>query len=280
MSVHLIANSIWHNPGNRGRRLRKGFAAVAWQWHKRASGSVRTLRLVNGMRFNAYPDCVVSSSLIYADWPEHDELMLLRRSLMQSNIVIDVGANVGHVSLLLADLVGARNIVAFEPAPRAFGRLTENWILNNFPTDKLFNMAVGASPGAVFIESDEHPTTTLQVSEEPAGARSIRVPLVRLDDYRHEWKGYAVGLLKVDVEGYEPAVFEGAIGVLAEDRPRLIMFESLSGSIDSRIASILTAHRYAVFQLDESGVPDFSRSSAQNLFAVPAEIVASSGRTI
>ncbi len=210
MSVHLIANSIWQNPGNRGRRLRKGFAAVAWQWHKRASGSVRSLRLVNGMRFNAYPDCVVSSSLIYADWPEHDELMLLRRSLMPSNIVIDVGANVGHVSLLLADLVGARNIVAFEPAPRAFGRLTENWILNNFPTDKLFNMAVGASPGAVFIENDEHPTTTLQVSEDPAGARSVRVPLVRLDDYRHEWKGHAVGVLKIDVEGYEPAVFEGA----------------------------------------------------------------------
>jgi FkbM family methyltransferase len=277
MSVRLIADSIWHNPGNRGRRLRKGLAAVAWQWHKRASGSVRTVRLVNGMRFNAYPDCVVSSSLIYADWPQHNELMLLRRSLMSSDIVIDVGANVGHVSLLLADLVGGKNIVAFEPAPLAFCRLSENWTLNNLPKDKLFNMAVGASPGVVFIENDDHPTTTLQVSEAPAGARSVRVPLVRLDDYRREWEGHAVGLLKIDVEGYEPAVFDGALGVLAEDRPRLIMFESLSGSIDSRIASILTAHRYAVFQLDESGVPDFSGSSAQNLFAVPAEIVANSG---
>jgi FkbM family methyltransferase len=272
MSVPLIAYSIWSNPGNRGKRLRKTVAAVAWQLHKLAIGSVRTLRLANGMHFNAYPDCVVSSSLIYADWPEHRELTFVRSALMPGDVVIDVGANVGHVSLLLADLVGGQNVVAFEPASLAFSRLKENWELNDLPTDKLFRAAVGASPGNVFIDNDEHPTTTLEVSDVSTGTRTVEVPLVRLDDYRPLWAGCRVGLLKVDVEGYEPEVFEGARCLLRDDRPRLVMFESLLGEIDKRIACALAAHKYAVFQLDYGSRPDFSRSSAQNLFAVPEEL--------
>jgi hypothetical protein len=85
VSVRLVASSIWSNPGNRGSRLRRTIAAVAWQLHKRAIGSARCLRLANGMLFKPYPDCVVSSSLIYADWPEHDELMLLRRMLSRGH---------------------------------------------------------------------------------------------------------------------------------------------------------------------------------------------------
>src|SRR4051812_22627479 len=71
VSLRLITKSVWTNPGNRGKRLRKTIQAVSWQVQKRATGSVRVLRLPNGTRFSAHPDCVVSSNLIYADWPEH-----------------------------------------------------------------------------------------------------------------------------------------------------------------------------------------------------------------
>src|SRR5205823_15067838 len=117
MSFRLITKSIWANPGNRGKRLRKTLAALAWQCEKRTLKATRILTLPNNVRFKAYPDCVVSSALIYADWPEYHELMFLRRYLRASELVIDVGANVGHISLLLADVVGPRNVFALEPTP-------------------------------------------------------------------------------------------------------------------------------------------------------------------
>jgi hypothetical protein len=134
----------------------------------------------------------------------------------------------------------------------------------------LSQMAVGASRGEVFIEAEDRPTTTLRVSEAAAG-RCARVPQVSLDDCRHLWTGRAIGFLKVDVEGYEPDVFEGSRRVLSDDRPRLIMFESLSGALDARVYRIFAEHDYTVFQLDGHGRPDFSRLSAQNLFACPKE---------
>jgi FkbM family methyltransferase len=226
------------------------------------------------MLFNAYPDCVVSSSLIYSDWPEYTELSFIRRMLRKGDSIIDVGANVGHISLLLADIVGGQNVFAFEPAPRAFHRLEENWQLNDLSTERLFQVAVGASEGEVFIDDDDHPTTTLRVSDSPSGNRAVPVPLVSLDDYRYLWAGRPVGLLKVDVEGYEHDVFQGCSALLREDRPRLIMFESLSGRLDARLATSFAEHNYAVFQLDERGAPDFVHCSEQNLFAVPKEVMA------
>ncbi|MGH7194367.1 MAG: hypothetical protein ACREJM_12680, partial [Candidatus Saccharimonadales bacterium] len=115
MSIRQVTCSVWRNPGNRGQRIRRTFAALRWQLQKRIVRSPRTVRLANGVRFRAYPDCVVSSALIYSDWPEFHELRFLRKHLGADELVIDVGANVGHVSLLLADLVGPENVYAFEP---------------------------------------------------------------------------------------------------------------------------------------------------------------------
>ena len=145
MSVRHVFHSVWRNPGNRHRKIRKSLDAIHWQLHKRLVRTPRELRLASGTRFKAYPDCVVSSALIYSDWPEFREFQFIRSVLKSGDVVIDVGANVGHVSLLLSDISGPENIFAFEPTPVSFRRLTENWQLNGWPTTNLFPHAVGRS---------------------------------------------------------------------------------------------------------------------------------------
>ena len=49
------------------------------------------------------------------------------------------------------------------------------------------------------------------------------------------------------------------------------MFECLNGEVDPTIAQVLKKCGYLVFQLSDSGIPDWSHYSAQNLFAVPEE---------
>jgi FkbM family methyltransferase len=267
MSFKLVAQSIWENPGNEGKRIRKSLAAVGWQLQKRLLGSTRQLTLPNGVRFKAYPDCVVSSALIYSDWPEYHELMFARSLLRHGNAVLDVGAYVGHVSLLLADVVGPENLFAFEPTPVSFDRLTENWRLNGWEDDRLFQIAVGATSGNARFEEADQPNTMASMSQ----GGETEVPLRPLDSFRDHWRDQSVGLLKIDVEGYELQVFRGGDAVLRKDRPRLIMFESLDGTLDKEIRNFLEERDYVVFQLDERGRPDLHGTSNQNLFAVPVE---------
>jgi protein-L-isoaspartate O-methyltransferase len=118
MSFKPITQSVWDNPGNRGKRIRKSLAAVGWQLQKRLLGTPRLLTLPNGVRFKAYPDCVVSSALVYSDWPEYHEMMFARSILRPGDVVLDVDANVGHIALLLADVVGPEKVFASSLRPR------------------------------------------------------------------------------------------------------------------------------------------------------------------
>jgi FkbM family methyltransferase len=268
MSIRLVAQSVWGNPGNRGKRLRKSLAAVGWQLQKHLVGTPRLLTLPNGVRFKAYPDCVVSSALIYSDWPEYHELMFVRGMLRTDEVVIDVGAHVGHISLLLGDVVGPENLFAFEPMPVSFERLTENWHLNGWSDDRLFQVAVGAESGHVWLDDADQPAPMASVAEEG----EIKTPLRPLDTFRNRWRDASIGFLKIDVEGYEEMVFRGAYALLRDDRPRLIMFESLEDTLDEDIRQFLSGQSYVVFQLDEWGDPVVGRTSSQNLFAAPEEL--------
>lgn len=271
MTIRLVTRSVWHNPGNRGKRLRKTFAAIIWQLQKRCTRSSYVLQLPNGLRFKLYPDCVVSSALVYADWPEYHELMFLRRMLRHDEIILDVGAHIGHISSLLGDVVGPGNIFAFEPTPVSFRRLAENWHLNGWQADGLIQAAVGATSGQTYVRDVNRPVPTNTVTDRPQYLDAVCVPLVCLDDLRHLWAGRAIGLLKIDVEGDEADVFRGSRQLLRDQRPRVIMFESLSRRLDKNVGRLLADSDYVVFQLDAEGRPNFAAQSAQNLFAVPAE---------
>src|SRR5688500_10980531 len=268
----MVFRSVWANPGNRGQRLTRSLAALGWQIQKRTVRKPRLIRLRNGVLFHAHPDCVVSSALIYSDWPEYPELMYLRSVLRRGEWIVDVGANVGHISLLLADCVGPANVLAFEPSPTAFGRLVENWRRNGWGTDNLVQAAIGDRTGWAFVDDTAQPTTTNRVHAIAPLERSVKVPLLRLDDVRERLQGRRVGLLKIDVEGFEPAVFDGARQFLREDRPRVVMFESLAGEPSPEIARVLQEAGYVMFQLNRAGRPDLSDLSNQNLFAVPSEL--------
>ena len=267
MSIKQVFKSIYLNPGNKNKKIIKTFNALNWQLRKRILKSRKIIKLPNGVLFNAYHDCVISSALIYSEWPEYNELMFLRSNLNYGDIIIDVGANVGHVSLLLADIVGINNIIAFEPTPVSFKRLVENWNLNSFPTDGLYQNAVGDRRKTVFIKNSYSPFTTNKISNMK-NYNDIEVDQVNLDGYCSHFKTKEIGLLKIDVEGYELNVFKGAREFLTYCHPKIIMFESLEGSIDKEIEQILNESGYLIFQLDGNGLKDFSRLTAQNIFAV------------
>ena len=229
-------------------------------------------KLPNGVNCEAWPDCRVSSALIYAAFPEYRELNFVRRHLYRDHVILDVGANVGHISMLLADIVGPDRIFGFEPTPIAFERMMRNWRINGWNTGNLLNVAVGAARGEVYVPATRSPVTTNQVTSNRCRNDEVPVPLLALDNILEKFAGLPVGLLKIDVEGYEPEVFRRSGILLSEVRPRLVMFESRSNTIDPVVCALLNAASYDVFELNASGKPDCNSSTAQNLFAIPREL--------
>ena len=94
------------------------------------------------MKLKAYPSCVESSLAFYVRWPDRPEIEWLRSYLRPGEAVVDVGANIGLWSLLLADVVGPENIIALEAGRVASARLRENFSLNGISPSQVLEVAL------------------------------------------------------------------------------------------------------------------------------------------
>jgi FkbM family methyltransferase len=137
--------------------------------------------------------------------------------------VLDVGANVGQYALRLRAVGYAGRIVSFEPLPEAHAELTRRAAAD--PAWQVApRMAIGERDGEVEIEvsaesdmSSILPQSALlrRISPTSAVIRRERVPVARLDEIAPAWlQRDDEVVLKIDVQGYEPQVLEGAGALL------------------------------------------------------------------
>ncbi|MFZ5784753.1 MAG: FkbM family methyltransferase [Pseudomonadota bacterium] len=139
--------------------------------------------------------------------------------------VVDVGANYGYYTLLMADAVGeSGQVIAVEPSPDAAALLAETLALNGFTgRTQLVPQALGAAPGsALLFTPDSEPKNALLVGQpDLPGGQTQEVPVTTLDALALD--GRRVDLIKVDAEGAEEAIVAGMQGVIARDRPLLVL---------------------------------------------------------
>jgi FkbM family methyltransferase len=169
--------------------------------------------------------------LMYMDILHHDWIQLLPALLAPGGVFVDVGANVGYFSLLAGGLVGTTgSVIAIEPVPRTCATLTENVKLNGFSQVLMENLALGSTSGR--LELHVPPSSIHRdylVSSLPVpGWETVSVPCVTLDALSQGWARERIDLMKIDVEGHEPAVLRGGRTLLASGRVRALVME-LSG---------------------------------------------------
>ena len=166
---------------------------------------------------------------------------LLFRLIHPGDLVIDAGANIGYMSVLAAT-AGAR-VIAFEPNPELQPILRRNLGTRG----EVRPVALGARRHeATLIAPD--PTAhnsglgRLGASTDAGG---VPVQVVTLDE---ELLGRSVAILKLDVEGVEEAVLEGAANALRDRRIRHIIFEDHHG-VPSPVMTRLRGHGYAIYSI-------------------------------
>ncbi|MFP3852767.1 MAG: FkbM family methyltransferase [Anaerolineales bacterium] len=146
-------------------------------------------------------------------------------SWIQSGMVVyDVGANIGYLTVAFAQLVGPKgSVYAFEPLPENQIRLEQAVADNNLEERiRVIEAAVGAGgQRARFLVHASGGMGKLAGSygRDTAYASQIEVEVCTLDDYVLGGQAPAPDWVKVDVEGGEGAVLQGANQLLKEVRP-------------------------------------------------------------
>lgn len=239
----------------------------------------------NGLKLNLYLGNDLSRQLFIAGCVEPNEFAFFDQILAPGMVFIDAGANDGIFTLFAAQRVGPQGKVwAFEPSEREFTRLEQNVALNELQNVNAFRVALADTEAEqdLMIAGYEHEGQNTLGGFVHQGVRLMRTERVaarRLDSLVQEAKLPTVDVIKLDVEGAEHRVIEGARTVLAQFRP-VVLFEALDpalrkqGSSRENLCGLLSSLQYRLFTFDETDglpTPADAGGSSENMIAIPAE---------
>ncbi len=229
------------------------------------------LRLVQGrhgwMLAHAADVFIGRSFIRYGECCEQ-EVQFLLQLLRAGGTVVEVGANIGTHTVPLARALAAqqRRLLAYEPQPAMFQTLCANLAVNGIGNVAAQPAACGAEPGTLYFDAPDYRSRgnfggVAMQREAAAGRTSVRC--LRLDD---ELGGERVGLLKIDVEGFELEVLRGAAGTLARCRP-LLYLENDRAEQSQALIEWLWAVGYALWwHFPRLFNPDNFAGDGENLF--------------
>lgn len=155
---------------------------------------------------------------------DEPEFEVLDRYVHPGDWVVDIGANVGHYTKKLSDLVGAAGrVLAFEPIPTTFSLLASN--VQRFPVQNvsLFNVAISdrtMAIGMALPRSSDGMANYYQAHVTSTADGEISVMTCALDSLKIENR---VSLIKIDAEGHEAFVLSGMKSLIRESMPTLII---------------------------------------------------------
>ena len=163
-------------------------------------------------------DAYIGRSLdVYGEYSE-GELTLFRQLLRPGDVAVDVGANIGALTIGMARLVAPGGaVIAFEPQRAIFDILCNNLRINNLANITAYRRAVGSAPGAIRVPPLDYAQAENFGGVALGGAQGEEVEMVTLDSLNLP----RLRLLKVDVEGMEAEVVSGARVTIARLQPAL-----------------------------------------------------------
>lgn len=198
---------------------------------------------------------------------------VIRRYAKPGTAAVDVGANLGFLSLAMADCVGSGGrVFAVEPNAALHGYLARLMHLNAIDNVELSCCACTETAGTVRFAVDRNDHTQFGISEDGTSQVEAR-PL----DAVLAGNSLPVSLLKIDVEGHEPEVLKGARATLRKHRPTVVFETGLHSAAQiEAIGELLEEADYDVIGvINEWGVEERALSATMtsgshcNVLALP-----------
>ncbi|MEO8471020.1 MAG: FkbM family methyltransferase [Chryseolinea sp.] len=186
---------------------------------------------------------------------EKGTLNILNLFLREGDVFVDVGANIGLMTVYAATKVGSRGrVLSFEANPDTKRILDENVELNRLDNVTTFGFALGSAAGTSILYSNlsiNRGSASLNKLDEQSQQYSIEIR--RLDNVQEAKRD--LKLMKVDVEGWELEVMKGSGSILSSpSAPGLVvecntLTSSIGGKTSALYDFIKTVNSYKVFRL-------------------------------
>jgi FkbM family methyltransferase len=251
--ARLIRFYTFHTPLRKGRHRLANQALARW----RDQPAALEIQTQAGDRLVVDPRSTMWRYAYFHGEYEPALSRLVTRVVRSGDVCLDIGANVGWYTVLLRRLVGPSGAVhAFEPNPPVFERLVENLAMASRPPNVRLH-ALGLGPEAL--------SATLHVFEGIADGHAslsdqgrdrfstVSCPVCRLDDVLRAEGLDRVSFVKMDVEGAELGVLQGAGLLFAQATPPVWLIE-------------MARDTTVPFGYEPGTLIDFLRSSAAYLF--------------
>jgi FkbM family methyltransferase len=203
----------------------------------------------------ASPRNAEARSIFTHGFSEYALAHLLGKMIGRDWICVDVGANQGEYTILTAQHATGGQVYAFEPVELIYDRLQANIRLNGLTNVTVTRSAVHRYDGTCSFYINRNPRRIGLSSLSPtdyfadAGMEEHTVPCVTLDSALSARQ--RVDLMKIDVEGHELDVLEGARSTLERCVP-IIAFEFFTASrpYSTEAANYLVARNYNLYRVD------------------------------
>lgn len=218
----------------------------------------------------------IDTRIYYEGTFEAQTVFAIRRLIKPGMVCVDVGANIGWISLQMARAAGEGGVVyAFEPSQWTFSRLQVNVSINDYDI-RCYRLAIGE-------RSALNTSLTLPQGYRLDGkctAETQVVDTVNIDDFFQANPTSRLDFFKTDTDGHEPYVLKGAMRTLQKFKP-VILFElapwhlNRAGTSAGELFEILSRMGYRF--LDESLVKTtadavlrgLSKARTANVIALP-----------
>jgi FkbM family methyltransferase len=236
-----------------------------------------------GLRFNHHLSSDMSQCTYVDARYEPNEMYAMSKLIGRGMCVVDVGANEGVFTLMAAKLAGRDGSVhSFEPSARDRERLLANVSANGLSNVTVHPEALGRAEGKAVLEVSAagrpgHNTIGGFAYSDTAPAYSLEVDVTTLDSIADAARLSRLDLLKIDVEGSETAVLQGAQDALRRFRP-IVFAEAQDASLRQQGSSVaellelLRASDYEVKVFGPSGTAEpltGESLTGQNLLCLP-----------
>jgi FkbM family methyltransferase len=227
---------IFNHPATRNDKWSAFWRFAGWQIQSRTFSRPVVYPFVENSRLLIHRGMTGATGNIYTGLHEFEDMMFLLHLLRPSDLFADVGANIGSYTILASSVTRAKSI-SFEPVSATFLHLKHNVALNDIDAlTELHNAGVGKETGKLSFTSSYDTMNHVIADPSQSIPGTIQVDIVTLDEVL---KGRIPTLIKIDTEGFEMAVLEGASLTLKQ--PALIsIIVELNGS----------CHRYGINERD------------------------------
>ena len=153
------------------------------------------------------------------------ESEIMRKNVREGDLVLDIGANIGYYSLLLAKLVGGNGkVYSFEPEPSNFALLKKNIEVNGYKNIIPIQKAVSESNRKIKFYLEKENFGAHKIHNSNKKMNSIEVDSVKLDSFFKN-KKQKINFIKMDIEGAEGKAIQGMQNLIKTNKNLKIILE-------------------------------------------------------